>query len=194
MNGGISDRCAIIKRRLARSSWSLQAKVGLQRHPVASRNGHALTSVSHWQETSLRKCSLCANLAMDVRAQQMELLVQYSPCSWKCVKLILTAATWESSRPPDHDVDLIPVKEVKERERIEWLTASNYSTALRNSHQPDAETLSKDFMIEAITFIKAQMTQFLSHILLNHWKPRKKVALAQTVHQILKTQQLRLVS
>ena len=178
MNGGISDRCAIIKRRLTRSSWSLRAKVGLQRHPVASRNGHALTSVSHWQETSHRQCSLLANLAMDVRAQQMEPLVHYSPCSWKRVKFILRAATRESSRPPDHDVDLIPVKKEKEGGRIEWLRASDYSSTLRHSHQPDGETLSKDFMIEEITFIKAQMTQFLSHILLSHWKPRKKVALA----------------
>ena len=100
---------------------------------------------------------------MDVRAQQMEPLVHYSPCSWKCVKVILTAATRESSRPRDHDVDLIPVKKEKEGGRIEWLTASDYSTALRNSHQPDGETLSKDFMIEEITFIKAQMTVLKSY-------------------------------
>ena len=100
LNGGTSDRCAVIKRRLTRSSRV--CKPGLQRHPVASRNGRALTSVSHWQETSTEKCSLLANLAMDVRAQQMEPLVHYSPCSWRCVKFILTAATRESSRPPDH--------------------------------------------------------------------------------------------
>lgn len=36
---------------------------------------------------------------MDIRAQQMEPLVNDSPCSGRCMKDILMAATWVSSRP-----------------------------------------------------------------------------------------------
>ena len=95
LNGGTSDRCAVIKRRLTRSSRV--CKPGLQRHPVASRNGPALTSGS-WQETSTEKCSLLANLAMSEQSR------------WSPWSIILPAVgdVWSSfsqlphGRAPDH--------------------------------------------------------------------------------------------